>query len=209
MKTLAIILVAAFGVTVAAEALADSRRIKRLDADGDGKISKSEFRGSADRFEKLDKNDDGLLAREELQRVTRIRGNHKAGDRRRRSRARIARKLRMADSDRDGVVTQAEWTSFVDSFVADESGAIDVGKWREALRGARPQRPDGSKNEIQGRERRRDRSGGRLDLDGNGQFEAVDLELLFDRLDRNRNSVLDADELVKRRGRRDRGDRDR
>ena len=39
--------------------------IKRLDKDGDGKVSKEEFDGPAEHFEKLDKNDDGYITEDE------------------------------------------------------------------------------------------------------------------------------------------------
>ncbi len=39
--------------------------VKRLDKDGDGKVSRKEFDGPADHFDDLDKNDDGFLSADE------------------------------------------------------------------------------------------------------------------------------------------------
>lgn len=41
--------------------------IRKQDRNGDGRLSRDEWRGPADRFDKLDKNHDGVLTRAELQ----------------------------------------------------------------------------------------------------------------------------------------------
>jgi Ca2+-binding EF-hand superfamily protein len=43
-----------------------ARRIMAMDKDGDGKISKAEFLGRPERFERLDANKDGFLTKDEL-----------------------------------------------------------------------------------------------------------------------------------------------
>src|SRR5262245_65997025 len=40
--------------------------IRRMDTNNDGKISRDEWRGKAEAFDKLDSNNDGFLTREEL-----------------------------------------------------------------------------------------------------------------------------------------------
>jgi Ca2+-binding EF-hand superfamily protein len=43
-----------------------AKRILSMDKDGDGKISKAEFQGRPERFERLDANKDGFLTKDEL-----------------------------------------------------------------------------------------------------------------------------------------------
>ncbi|MBI2920465.1 MAG: EF-hand domain-containing protein, partial [Planctomycetes bacterium] len=42
--------------------------VKDMDADGDGKVSKPEWRGPWEEFDRLDRNHDGVLDRQELKR---------------------------------------------------------------------------------------------------------------------------------------------
>ncbi len=52
-------------------------RILRDDANGDGEITKSEFKGPPRLFARFDRNGDGVLTKDELERVSRRRGRRK------------------------------------------------------------------------------------------------------------------------------------
>ncbi|MBI4481505.1 MAG: EF-hand domain-containing protein [Acidobacteria bacterium] len=41
-------------------------RFQKIDRDGDGRLSRDEFRGSEERFRTLDRNNDGFLTPDEL-----------------------------------------------------------------------------------------------------------------------------------------------
>lgn len=62
----------------------------RLDKDGDGIISPSEWKGSGKDFSKLDKNHDGVISRAE-------------------SRSRHQERFLTLDRDKDGTISRAEW----------------------------------------------------------------------------------------------------
>ena len=65
MKTrMIVLLLLAAGTTAMARSAAEL--IKKLDKDGDGKISESEFDGPAEQFSKFDKNSDGYLSKDEI-----------------------------------------------------------------------------------------------------------------------------------------------
>src|SRR5262245_29667265 len=68
--------------------------LKRLDNNNDGQISRDEWKGSSEAFDKLDANKDGKISREE-------------GAQARRERA--GRALKEMDSNGDGQLSSDEW----------------------------------------------------------------------------------------------------
>ena len=77
------------------------RRLQQLDADGDGNITRAEWKGEAEMFDRLDADHDGVLTREELREIgQRMEGwRGKAGD----------ALFRRADEDQDGRISREEW----------------------------------------------------------------------------------------------------
>jgi len=65
-------------------------RMKRMDADNDGKISRAEWKGKPEAFARLDKNSDGFITRDELAESRRGR-------------------LAEMDTNNDGKISRAEW----------------------------------------------------------------------------------------------------
>lgn len=63
--------------------------LRRLDRNGDGAISRSEWRGNWEAFDRLDRNDDGVISQAD--------------------RANRGRRFHGLDRNRDGVVTRSEW----------------------------------------------------------------------------------------------------
>lgn len=95
---------------------------------------------------------------------------------------------RVADADEDGGVTAAEWTAFLDSLNADESGVIDLDALIEQL----PERPDGGEIDVA-------KLTTHLDVDEDGVVEIEDLDALFQALDANGDGELMSFETRKRR----------
>lgn len=69
------------------------KRMKRLDINNDGVISRDEWKGRPEAFDKIDNNGDGSLTREEL------------GDAARRQ----AGRLNEMDTNNDGKISRDEW----------------------------------------------------------------------------------------------------
>ena len=77
--------------------------LRRLDRDGDGAISRGEWRGKPEVFPRLDRNSDGVLSRAD--------------------RTNGARRRHGLDRNRDGVVTRSEWRGNDASFrIKDRNG---------------------------------------------------------------------------------------
>src|SRR5215475_1082575 len=73
---------------------------ERMDTDKDGKISSSEWKGSAEMFARLDSNHDGYITRDELKQNRTKNGN---GARRGRGNPRAV------DTNKDGKISRDEW----------------------------------------------------------------------------------------------------
>src|SRR5262245_31327225 len=73
----------------------------RMDTNNDGKISSSEWKGSAEMFARLDSNHDGYITRDELKQNRPKNGNAtgRGG----------ARNLRAMDTNGDGKISRDEW----------------------------------------------------------------------------------------------------
>jgi Ca2+-binding EF-hand superfamily protein len=171
-RTLAIVVVV--GAASSSPALArqagersrpEQTRLRSMDADRDGVITRTEWRGSVQAFRQQDRNRDGVLSGGEIRGVLAQDGVQSDDDsRRRRIEANATRVLAM-DADKDGVVTRAEWRDDVQGFrqqdtnrdgvlsgdevraVAfqdgDKDGVITRGEWRGDVQAFRAQDKNG------------------------------------------------------------------
>jgi Ca2+-binding EF-hand superfamily protein len=69
-------------------------RLKQMDTNNDGDISRDEWQGRPEAFDKLDKNKDGKISREEFAQARSERAEHF---------------LKEMDSNKDGQITRDEW----------------------------------------------------------------------------------------------------
>jgi Ca2+-binding EF-hand superfamily protein len=105
-------------------------RLRAMDKDGDGKITREEFTGQPAVFERLDANKDGVLTRDEIP------GGAAAGAAAP-NRALMLQRLRAMDTNNDGTISRDEFTgpaAVFDRLDANKDGALTP----EELRQARP-----------------------------------------------------------------------
>jgi Ca2+-binding EF-hand superfamily protein len=152
----------------------------QLDVNGDGMITREEAEG-LDIFEKLDRDGNGVLERHELSR--RGKGKH-------RGRHGGMGFLRLADQDKNGEVSPAEWASFLHAVDPDGTGTVQ------------PEALQSFVAEKLGRQPRGMRGQGKHGGEGRQRPELTIEKLngLFEKLDKNSDGTLQADELAAARG---------
>jgi len=98
------------------------RMWKQMDTNRDGKITRDEWRGRAEFFERLDADSDGIVTEAEMQAV-----KARLSDRGKQGRTSSAL-LRHFDTDKDGRVSRTEWKlriELFDAFDVNKDGFID------------------------------------------------------------------------------------
>ncbi len=153
---------------------------RRFDADEDGKITAAEWKGRPESFQRLDANGDGAITREELTPKGPDRRHGKGPDLR--SGKDSAHFLEKYDRNRDGQVTKEEFAhekrfSEID---ADGNGVLVDAEIKDAMDRIRNEEEYGLFE--------------RYDLDGDGRItreEFTGPAADFERLDRNRDGILD------------------
>ncbi|MEL7058442.1 MAG: hypothetical protein AAGN46_00290 [Acidobacteriota bacterium] len=156
------------------------RFAERFDADGNGAVTAAEIAAESRHFAFLDRNDDGAVTEDDFDALP--------------PRA-SGLMLRAADVDRSRDISPEEWSAFLAELDVDGDGTVADDEIRalvESRRGDRrgPARP--------GRDGEADRPRP-LDLDGNGATEIVELQMVYDQLDRNGDGSITADEMPPRR----------
>jgi Ca2+-binding EF-hand superfamily protein len=110
----------------------NEERWQRLDQDGDGKISRSEWKRYEQAFDRMDADKDSFLTKDELRLAAReFRGRHRD-------------KVREMDSDADGNISRNEWKGKEETFNRLDTNGDGLLS-RDELQGARkPHRPGSS-----------------------------------------------------------------
>ena len=197
-------------LTAAAEAQPRSGRGfdgSAADTDGDGSISRVEFeQWSNAMFEQLDSNGDGVLGEDEQPRQ--------------RGRERFRRGIQggvlahASDADQDGTVTTSEWNAFLATLEVDDEGVVSAESLWSTL--PRPPHAGGARGGDRGSRfdgERPDPSNARFahlfDRDGDELVKIADLELIFAELDQDGDGELAGDEIPRRPGHGERGQRSR
>jgi len=168
----------------------DPRRLRQaleeMDADGDGRITREEWKGREEIFRRLDADGDGIVTREEIrQAIGRLEGwAGRSGD----------ALFRRADKDGDGRVSREEWPLSPEAFDRfDRNGDGFISREEVTPRGPRAGRmaPD----EQSGRDSTRFL--GRWDANGDGKVSREEFphERRFAEMDANSDGVLDASEI--------------
>lgn len=184
------------------------QRFKDADKNGDGKVTKDEFPGPAERFDVLDRNKDGAVTADEIEGALKDGMNGEG--------ARGKRMFQRFDKDGDGKVARAEFPGGDDAFKAlDKDGdgfvtAEEVPAGRPG-KGEKPPEPTGAPAPTTPGETpmaptppdRPAPSGGlgtlfaALDRDHDGKLSRAEFPGTDDewrRLDRNANGWIEADE---------------
>ncbi len=106
------------------------RRLAAFDKDGDGKITRDEYQGNAQLFDRLDKNGDGSIGRDELPKLP---ATPKKGQAR--PAGAMADRLKAMDTDGDGKLTRDEYqgnAQLFDRLDQDSDGSLTGDELRSA-----------------------------------------------------------------------------
>ena len=164
-------------------------RLKEMDADGDGKVSRDEWNGPTQAFERLDRNGDGFIDPAD------VRGAMPGQPGEGRDMRRGGEIFDRLDTDKDGVLSAEEIGErpFLKRLDTDGDGRVTK---EEAMAAARQM---GSRGADARRGRGLTQEGlRRFDRDGDGKVTADEFpgnERQFGRLDRNGDGVLDSADL--------------
>lgn len=183
------------------------KRLAAMDSDGDGKITKAEYRGNPRLFERLDRNGDDVLDAEDIGGAQPNRGGK--DDKAAAPKVLPPGLLRM-DADKDGKLTEAEWSGPAEVFKRldkNQDGVITP----EDL--ARPDRQRGGRKITPEQVAKRFE---KLDANGDGKLTEGEIPArLFERIDTDKDGSVSLEEMQAAmdrrmgRGNRDRANKDR
>ncbi|HYV06753.1 MAG TPA: EF-hand domain-containing protein [Blastocatellia bacterium] len=103
--------------------------LQRSDANGDGQISRDEWKGRPRGFERLDRNHDGTLTRDEAEQAARDRAEHRR------------KAIEQADKNGDGQINREEWQRRPEVFDRLDQNRDGVLTREELAAGRRHKRP--------------------------------------------------------------------
>lgn len=117
-------------------------RLERMDADGDGKVTRDEFRGPDRMFDRLDADGDGSVTEKEAGSFRRPGGRDRPGGQRSRGNGGTSMlSPQKVDTNRDGRITKEEWAAFHAAADKNGDGVLDKDEWAAAASGGRLRDP--------------------------------------------------------------------
>lgn len=114
------------------------QRLERMDANGDGKVSRDEFRGPDRFWNRLDGDKDGVVTRKEADAMGGRMGERgERGGRAPATRGVRGLALEKIDADKNGAISAREWAVFFEK--ADKNGdkILQKAEWDAAVGGGR------------------------------------------------------------------------
>ena len=168
------------------KARARGNPLAKLDTDGDGKVSKDEYRGPDEAFVRLDADGDGFVGAEEARQTGKVL-NELTWEK-------VDRQgmFKAIDADGDGVVTQDE---FMGASLAEVVGKA-MQEAKMAMYGKRAR--------AGGEKRKKGDFLSRLDKDGDGKLSKDEfpekMQQRFERLDKDGDGFVTAEEMKAGRG---------
>ena len=105
-------------------------RLKAMDADGDGKLSREELEGRERLLDRLDTDGDGYITKVEAEAA---RGRRGGGRRQETPAPPTGLTLEMVDANRDGTISLGEWTELFATADCDGDGQVSAEEWKQLL----------------------------------------------------------------------------
>jgi Ca2+-binding EF-hand superfamily protein len=169
------------------------RRFKAADQDGDGRLSRSEFPGMPEFFNRLDADKDGQLTVEEARSINGAQLPRPSGP----TEMLKGRQLAKMDLNGDGLIQREEFRGpapLFDRLDVDRDGQISKKEGNSAAEGTSVVEPPASPGPKVAGPRRL----AAMDTDGDGIIKRAEFKgppQLFNRLDANQDGLLEAQEL--------------
>jgi Ca2+-binding EF-hand superfamily protein len=181
------------------------RKMKEMDADGDGRVSRAEWKGEAEAFDRFDKNKDGFLDKEDAPRGMGMGGGQPGMGGGRIDPEAVKARWKKMDRDGDGKVSKEEYTGDFDfaNLDADKDGYLtdaDLAKLGEAMGAGGPGGAGGGKAPPPLTPEEVAKRFAEMDKDQSGKVEAAEMpEMLRERMlkaDADADGALSKDEFA-------------